>query len=56
MVVARSKFTLFTQDNSGSGLATVQNFISATRYDLEPIHDRHSERNNDLARSSGAKW
>jgi uncharacterized protein (TIGR03437 family) len=32
--VVASKFTLFTQDNSGSGLATIQNFVSATEYDL----------------------
>ena len=34
VTVVASKFTLFTQDNSGSGLATVQNYISATQYDL----------------------
>jgi len=32
--VVASKFTLFTQDNSGSGLATIQNYVSATEYDL----------------------
>ncbi len=32
--VVASKFTLFTQDNSGSGMATIQNYVSATEYDL----------------------
>jgi uncharacterized protein (TIGR03437 family) len=32
--VMKNKFTLFTQDSSGSGLASIQNFISATHVDL----------------------
>jgi len=32
--VTKSKFELFTQDSSGSGLASVQNYISASRVDL----------------------
>ncbi len=32
--VMKNKFTLFTQDSSGTGLASVQNYISATRVDL----------------------
>lgn len=32
--VMKSKFSLFTQDSSGSGLASVQNYISASQVDL----------------------
>ncbi len=33
-VVTQRKFALFTQDSSGSGLASVQNYISASQVDL----------------------
>jgi uncharacterized protein (TIGR03437 family) len=32
--VLKSKFSLFTQDSSGTGLASVQNYISASQVDL----------------------
>jgi uncharacterized protein (TIGR03437 family) len=35
--VVASKFALFTQDSSGTGLASVQNYISATEYDLNRL-------------------
>jgi uncharacterized protein (TIGR03437 family) len=35
--VVASKVGLFTQDTSGSGLASVQNYVSATQYDLNRL-------------------
>ncbi len=35
--VVTSKFALFTQDSTGTGLASVQNYISATQYDLNRL-------------------
>jgi uncharacterized protein (TIGR03437 family) len=35
--VVASKFALFTQDSTGTGLASVQNYISATQYDLNRL-------------------
>ena len=35
--VVASKFGLFTQDSSGVGLASVQNYISAVQYDLNRL-------------------
>ena len=35
--VVASKIGLFTQDSSGTGLASVQNYISATEYDLNRL-------------------
>jgi uncharacterized protein (TIGR03437 family) len=35
--VVASKFELITQDSTGTGLASVQNYISATQYDLNRL-------------------
>jgi uncharacterized protein (TIGR03437 family) len=35
--VVANKFGLFTQDSTGTGLASVQNYISATEYDLNRL-------------------
>lgn len=37
VTVVASKFALFTQDSTGSGLAVAQNVVSATEYDLNRL-------------------
>ena len=50
VTVVASQPGIFTQDESGYGLAAVENVVSATELDLRPPHHRDFARLDDLTR------